>query len=53
MTSYDYIIMIMVDSYMILFHHLIVSCSWRNHIILLLMFVTEKSATNFGDLPDW
>ena len=30
----------------------IVSCSWSNHTILLLMFVAEKSATTFGDLPN-
>ena len=41
MTSCGYIIMNIVDSCMIWFHfHL--SCSWRNHIILLLMFVAEK-----------
>ena len=41
MTSYGYIIMIIVDSGAIDFI-LIVSCSWKNHILLLLMFIAEK-----------
>ena len=41
MTSYGYIIMIIVDSY-IIWLHLIVSRSWSNRIILLLILVAEK-----------
>ena len=41
MTSYGYIIMVIVDS-CIFYLISIVSCSWSNHTILLLMFVAEK-----------
>ena len=52
MTSYDYIIMIIVDSCMIWFDF--------NHIMQLKKsyYIANnvsswKSATTFGDLPDW
>ena len=41
MTSYVYIIMIMVDSCMIWFHFDCIM-QFKDHIILLLMFVAEK-----------
>ena len=42
MTSYGYIIIIKVDSCMIWFHFDCIMLLKKNHIILLLMFVTEK-----------
>ena len=42
MTSYGYIIMIIADSCMILFHFDCIMQLKKNHIILLLMFVAEK-----------
>ena len=46
MTSYGYIIMIIVDSCMILFHF---DCIMQ----LKISYRSKKSATTFGDLPDW
>ena len=48
MTSYGYIIMVIVDSCMIWFHF---DCIMQ--LKKSLMFVAEKSATTFGDLPEW
>ena len=50
MTSYGYIIMIIVDSCMIwyhLYHAVEESCYIATNVI------SRKSATLFGDLPDW
>ena len=54
MTSYGYIIMIIVDSCMILFHFdgIIVSCSWKKSYHIATNVCSRKSATTFGDLPD-
>ena len=41
-TSYLYIIMIIVDSCMVWFHFDCIMQLWKNHVILLLMFVAEK-----------
>ena len=54
MTCYGYIIMIIVDFCTIWFHF---DCTMHlkkiiSYIYLLLMFVAEKNATTFGDLPD-
>ena len=52
MTSYGYIIMILVDSCIIWFHldrimQLKKSCYIATNV------TSRKSATTFGDLPDW
>ena len=52
MTSYDYIIMIIVDSCMIWFHFdCIMQLKKSYHIATNVC--SKKSATTFGDLPDW
>ena len=51
MTSYGYIIMIVVDSCMIWFHFdCIVLLKKSYHIATIVC--SRKSATTFGDLPD-
>ena len=51
MTSYGYIIMIIVDSCMILFHfNCIMQLKKLYHIATNVC--SRKSATTFGDLPD-
>ena len=52
MTPYGYIIMIIVDSCMIWFHFdCIMQLKISYHIATNVC--SRKSATNFGDLPDW
>ena len=52
MTSYGYIIMIIVDSWMIWFHFdCIMQLKKSYHIATNVC--SRKSATTFGDLPDW
>ena len=52
MTSYGYIIMIIVDSCMIWFHFdCIMQLKKSYHIATNVC--SRKSATTFGDLPDW
>ena len=51
MTSYGYIIMIIVDSCMIWFHFdCIMQLKKSGHIATYVC--SRKSATTFGDLPD-
>ena len=52
MTSYGYIIMVIVDSGMIWFHFdCIMLLKKKYHIVTNVC--SRKSATTFGDLPDW
>ena len=52
MTSYGYIIMIVVDSCMISFNFdCIMQLKKSYHIATNVC--SRKSATTFGDLPDW
>ena len=52
MTSYGYIIMIIVDSCMILFHFdCIMQLKKSYHIATNIC--SRESAATFGDLPDW
>ena len=52
MTSYGYIIMVIVDSCMILFYiDCIMQLKKSYHIATNVC--SWKSATTFGDLPDW
>ena len=52
MTPYGYIIMIIVDSCMISFHFdCIMQLKKSYHIATNVC--SRKSATTFGDLPDW
>ena len=52
MTSYGYIILIIVDFCMIWFHFdCIMQLKKSYHIAT--NFCGRKSATTFGDLPDW
>ena len=52
MTSYDYIIMIIVDACIIWFHFdCIMQLKKSYHIATNVC--SRKSATTFGDLPDW
>ena len=51
MTSYGYIIMIIVDSCMILFHFACVMQLKKSYHIATNV-CSRKSATTFGDLPD-
>ena len=52
MTSYGYIIMIIVDSCIIWFHlNCIMQLKKSFHIATNVS--SRKSATTFGDLPDW
>ena len=52
MTSYGYIIMIIVDSCMIWFQSdCIMHLKKSYHIVTNVS--SRKSATTFGDLPDW
>ena len=52
MTSYGYIIMIIVDSCMIWFHFdCIMQLKKSYHIATIVC--SRKSATTSGDLPDW
>ena len=52
MTSYGYIIMIIVDSCMVWFHFdCIIQLKKSYHIATNVC--SRKSATTFGDLPDW
>ena len=52
MTSYGYIIMIIVDSCMIWFH---LDCimQLKKSYYIATKVSSRKSATTFGDLPDW
>ena len=51
MTSYGYIIMIIVDSCIICFH-LDYSMQLKNSYYIATNVSSRKSATTFGDLPD-
>ena len=52
MTSYDYIIMIIVDSCMIWFHFACIM-QLKKWYRIATNVCSRKSATTFGDLPDW
>ena len=52
MTSYGYIIMIIVDSCMIWFHFDCIMQLNKSYYIATNV-CSRKSATTFGDLPDW
>ena len=52
MTSYDYIIMITVDSCMTWFHFDCIMQLKKSYYIATNVG-SRKSATTFGDLPDW
>ena len=52
MTSYGYISMIIVDSFMIWFHFDCIMQLKKSHHIATNV-CSRKSATTFGDLPDW
>ena len=52
MTSYGYIIMIIVDSCMIWFDFDCIMQLKRSHYIATNV-CSRKSATTFGDFPDW
>ena len=51
MTSYCYVIMIAVDSYMIWFHFVWIMQLKKSYYIATNVG-SRKSATTFGDLPD-
>ena len=52
MTSYGYIIMIIIDSFMIWFDF---DCSMelKKSYHIATDICSRKSVTTFGDLPDW
>ena len=52
MTSYDYIIMLIVDSCMIWFDFDCIM-QLKNSLHIATNVCSGKSATTFGDLPDW
>ena len=52
MTSYGYIIMIIVDSCIILFHFDCIMQLKKSYYIATNV-CSRKSSTTFGDLPDW
>ena len=52
MTSYGYIIMLIVDSCMIWFHFDCIMQLKKTYPITTNV-CSRKSATTFGDLPDW
>ena len=52
MTSYGYIITIIVDSCMIWFHFDCIMQLKKSYYIITNV-CSRKSATTFGDLPDW
>ena len=52
MTSYGYIVMIIVDSCMIWFHFDCIIQLKKSYYIAAYV-CSRKGATTFGDLPDW
>ena len=52
MTSYGYIIMIMVDSCMIRFHFDCIM-QFKKWYHIATNVCSRKNASTFGDLPDW
>ena len=52
MTSYGYIIMIIVDSCIIWFH-LDYIMQFKKAYYIATNVCSRKNATTFGDLPDW